>query len=195
MSYPGLNTKSKVHLYKTICLPTLLYGVDCLSASVNNFANIQSAQDNIMKYVCSLSKRYHHSNFLQVLGITGANTLLSEYNKSLFTRIFQNDSPTSNLCVYFIDLFVTQNILIPGTLVNRIVDMAISPAILMFQGGTNSSQSSSTADGLVDSLRFMLYNDNYIKPWSNEYSKLFNFLFQLAKSESLRPVSVGIELL
>ena len=72
-------------------------------------------------------------------------------------------------CVYFIDLFVTQNILIPGTLVNRIVDMGISPAGLIFPGCTNSSQSSSTADGLVDSLRFILHSDNYIKSRSNEY--------------------------
>jgi len=166
MSYPGLNTKSQVHLYKTICLATLLYGVDCLSTSVNNVANIQSTQGNIMKYVCGLIKRSHHSNFLQALGITGANTILIEYNKSLFTRIFLNDSPTRNLCVYFIDLFVTQNILILGKLVNRIVDMSISPLVLFSK---NSSQSSYTADDLVDSLRFMSYNDNYINPRSNEY--------------------------
>jgi len=97
------------------------------------------------------------------------NTLLSEYNKCLFTRIVLNDSPSRNLCVYFIDLFVTQNILIPGTLVNRIVDMSISAVSFIFPGVTNSSQSSYTADGLVDSLRVMLCNDNYIKPWSNEY--------------------------
>jgi len=48
-SYPGLNTKSKVHLYKTIYLPTLLYGVDYLSVSVNNVTKIQSTQGNIMK--------------------------------------------------------------------------------------------------------------------------------------------------
>ena len=72
-------------------------------------------------------------------------------------------------CVYFIDLFVTQNNLIPGTLVNRIVDMGISAASLILTGCTNSNQSSYTADGLINSLRFMLYNDNYIKPWSNEY--------------------------
>jgi len=65
---------------------------------------------------------------------------------------------------YCIDLFVTQNILVPGTLVNRIVDMGISPTSLIFPVCTNSSQSSYTADGLVDSLRFILYNDNYIKP-------------------------------
>jgi len=77
MSYPGLNTNSKFHLYKTICLPVLLYGVDCLSVSVNNVSKIQSAQGNITKYVCGLSKRSHHSNFLQALGITGVNTLLN----------------------------------------------------------------------------------------------------------------------
>ena len=89
MSYPGLNTKSKVHLYKTICLPTLLYGVDCLSVSVNNVPKIHSGQGYIMKYVCGLSKRSHHSNFLQALGITGANTILNEYNKSLFTQFLR----------------------------------------------------------------------------------------------------------
>ena len=36
---------------------------------------------------------------------------------------------------YFIKLFVTQNILIPGTLVNRIVDTGTSPARLIFPGG------------------------------------------------------------
>ena len=102
MSYPGLNTKSKVHLYKTIYLPTLLYGVDCLSVSVNNVPKIHSVQGNIMKYVCGLSKISHHSNFLQALGINGANTLLNEYTKSLFTSIFQNDSPTRNLlCIFY----------------------------------------------------------------------------------------------
>ena len=68
-------------------MPTLLYGVDCLTASVNIVAKIQSAQGNIMTYVCGLSKRSHHSNFLQALDITGANTLLNEYNKFLLFKI------------------------------------------------------------------------------------------------------------
>ena len=75
MSYQSLNRKGKVHLYKTICLPTLLYGVDCLSVSVNNVPKIHSGQGYIMKYVCGLSKRSHHSNFLRALGISHVNTL------------------------------------------------------------------------------------------------------------------------
>ena len=68
--------------------------------------------------------------------------------------------PTKKLCVYFIDLFVTQTILTPGTLVNRIVAMGSSPASPIFPVCTNSSQP--TDDGLIDSLRSMLYNYNYI---------------------------------
>ena len=30
MAYPGLNTLSKTHLYKTICKPTLMYGIESL---------------------------------------------------------------------------------------------------------------------------------------------------------------------
>jgi len=116
-----------------------------------------------MIYVCCLSKISHHSNFLQALGITDANTLLNEYNKFLFTLYLYLPF------IYILYLLVTQNILTPGTLVNRIVDMGISPASLIFPSCTNSSQSSYTADGVVDSLRFNIYNDNYTKPWSNEY--------------------------
>jgi len=47
--------------------------------------------------------------------------------------------------------------------------MSISPARLIFSGCTNSSQYLHTVDELIDPLRFMLDNDNYIKPWSSEY--------------------------
>ena len=36
MSYPVLNTLNKVNLFKSICRPTLMYGVDCLNLTKNN---------------------------------------------------------------------------------------------------------------------------------------------------------------
>ena len=56
--------------------------------------------------------------------------------------------------------------------------MGISPASLMLPGCMNSSQSSSTANGLVNSLRLMLYNDNYAKPnKSNKYILVIVLIF------------------
>ncbi len=168
MCYPGLKTESKVHLYKTTCLPTLMYGLDCISLTKRNIHDIQSAQGSVMKNVCGLSKRSHHSAFLQALNITNASDYLNDHVKSLFVRICSNNSITRDICMYFINLFVTQNIVFPGTLVNRIIDMGISPTSLLLSSHKKSSHEK-TSNGLIDSLSAMLYNDNYVKPWSNEY--------------------------
>ena len=58
--------------------------------------------------------------------------------------------------------------LIPGTIIDRIVGMGISPSSLL--SDKCSSHKYLPADGLVDSLRAMLLSDNYIKTWSNEYA-------------------------
>ena len=65
------------------------------------------------------------------------------------------------------NLFITKNFLVPGTLVTRIINMGISPSSI-FHSGIPKPTSTET-DGLVDSLRTLLFSDNYTKPWSNEY--------------------------
>ena len=44
MSFPGLNTNSKVHLYKTICQPTLSV-CDCLSLTKRNIEDVQATHN------------------------------------------------------------------------------------------------------------------------------------------------------
>ena len=168
MCYPGLNTVSKVHLYKTICQPTLMYGSECLAINDKCVNGMQSAQGSIMKQVCGLGKRSHHSALLQALDIPHASTYINDNVKSLFTRVCSTDSPTRDVCIHFINLFITESLIVPGTLIARIVKMGISPTSLLQCNNKRSSQTK-VNDGLVDSLSAILYNDNYIKPWSTEY--------------------------
>ena len=168
MSYPGLNTNSKVHLYKTICQPTLMYGLDCLSLTKRNIDDVQVTQGRIMKHVCGLGKRSRHSALLHALGISNAGNVISECTKSLFNRICSTDSPTRDLCFYFINLYVYKGILFPGTLVHRLVNLGVSPSSLVLSYSKSSSQYICD-NGLVDSLRVILFDGNYVKPWSNEY--------------------------
>ena len=75
-------------------------------------------------------------------------------------------------CLYFIDLFVTRNILITGTVISRIVHMTLYLLLVIYSGSTHSSHSSQhicTILMIMWNLRFMLYNENDIKPWSSEY--------------------------
>ncbi len=67
MKYPGLSTENKVYLYNTICRPTLLFASECLALSNKYVDNMQKAQGYIVKQVCGLSKRSHHSALLDAL--------------------------------------------------------------------------------------------------------------------------------
>jgi hypothetical protein len=57
--------------------------------------------------------------------------------------------------------------LIPGTLVQRIVSYGLSPTELLFNKPnllTNSHDS-----GVVDSLRYLVMHEQFLKPYSDEY--------------------------
>ena len=55
MCYPGLDTRSKVHLFKTLVSPTLMYGLECVNVTPADIVKAQNTQGAIMKYVCGLS--------------------------------------------------------------------------------------------------------------------------------------------
>ena len=168
MSYPGLNTDSKVNLYNTVISPTLMYGLECINLKSKDTARVQSTQGTIMKYVCGIGKRSHHTVLLQALGISNAENVIADRSKSLFSRICKNDSPTRDLCLYFTKLYIRDNVTIPGTLVSRLIANGVSPtSILCGTGGVRACEP--PADGVVDSLSSILFHENYIKPWSNEY--------------------------
>lgn len=167
MCYPGLSTEGKVHLYKTVCLPSLMYGLEYVALCNKNLKDVQSAQGSVLKNVCGLRKRSHHNSFLKALSIEHASSYINESTKSLFTNICLTSSSTRNLCIYFMNIFITKNFLVPGTLVTRIINMGISPSSIFYSG--IHKPTSTETDGLLDSLRTLLFSDNYTKPWSNEY--------------------------
>ena len=115
-----------------------------------------------------LGKRSRQSALLQALDIPHASAYINDNVKSLFTHVCSTDSPTRDVCIHFINLFITESLILPGTLIARIVNMGISPTSLLQCNNKRSSQTKVT-DGLVDSLSAILYNDNYIEPWSTEY--------------------------
>ena len=145
-----------------------MYGADCLALTAKCIDRMQSTQGCVMKQVCGLSKRSHHSAVLQALTIRSSRDLINASTKSLFSRICRTDSPTRDICVYFMNLYITDNIIIPGSLIDRIVKSGTSPtSILLSKNVTETVHASS--DGLVDSLNSLLFDENYLKPWSNEY--------------------------
>jgi hypothetical protein len=168
MCYPGLNTVSKVHLFKSICLPTLTYGINSININDKNIRQLESTQGGIIKQVCGLTKQSHHSKLLSALDVDKVKTGIDNSTLSLFNRLCSVMSPTRSLCVFMLSQYVTTRSITPGSLVGRIVKMGVCPASVMVNT-RKSSHDRKDSDGVVDSLRSLLLHENYVKPWSTEY--------------------------
>ena len=62
MAYPGAHTSIKKYLWKTICLPTLLYGMECINISKNELTRLERTQGNHIKQCLGLGKTVHSTN-------------------------------------------------------------------------------------------------------------------------------------
>jgi hypothetical protein len=167
MCYPGLASDTKAYLYKTICQPTLLYGLDYLPVSDGLIRKMDSTQGSIMKRVCGLAKRSHHSRLIRALGIENTTLMLTKITASLYYRIFQVNCPTRDLCIYDLSQYICGGQIVPGTIIDRVIKYGLCPVKCAFE--KYMPNSCYEPDGVVDSLRHLLYHDNYIKPWSSEY--------------------------
>ena len=153
MRYPGLSSSTKSHLFRSVCQPTLMYGVECLNVTSKNINDLNSAQGSVIKHVCGLSKRARHSALMQALDVTSAADYVKKSTISLYNRT----------CA--INIFMSDNVRIPGTLVDRVLGLGACPLSIYNKYTPIQSKKS----GLVDSIRAMLLTENFIKPWSDEY--------------------------
>jgi len=86
--YPGLNNNSKSHLYSSICLPTLTYGIQCVSLSSPDKLTRISAQGGILKQMCGISKGSRHINLQRAMNWHNVSTMIGNYTKSVFKRVY-----------------------------------------------------------------------------------------------------------
>ena len=112
-----------------------------------------------MKQSLGFSKRSHSSVLFNALGIRKASQGVTEINASLLKRIMCVSTPVQDLNIYFLSLYLSRNVLIPGTLVQRLVSFNLSPIFCAF----NSLKLPGAAEcGVADSLRHLLQHSNFI---------------------------------
>ena len=87
---------------------------------------------------------------------------------SLYSRIFKVESPARRLMQHLLSRFICYGETVPGTLLDRVVSMGESPIKRAFNY-KHVPQSSATNDGLVDSIRHLLFTDNFNRPYSHEH--------------------------
>ena len=65
----GLNAHTKSYLWKSMCLPTLVYGCECIALGKCGKSDLDSCQGSLIKQTMGIGKRSHHSHLLNALKI------------------------------------------------------------------------------------------------------------------------------
>ena len=129
---------------------------------------MNSTQGCIIKQLCGLGKRSHHTNLLRAINLDNVSSAISNNTKSVFKRVCINESPTKNLCLRLLSEYMYNGSRIPGTIVDRILKLGYSPVDVLLSNVCDRHDYV-IDNGVVDSLRTVLFNENFIKPWSDEY--------------------------
>ena len=168
--YPGLSTDVKAHLYKIIGLPSLLYGIESVSLNQTHMKSLECAQSNTVKNIMGFNKRSHHSNLLHAVRIDKVETSVIRGILSLWYRIYQVDNSARALSNAMLRDYVNSRHLIPGTLIHRVVEAGFSPIkSLSIKQQFTAHRANNIHDGIVDSLRHLVYHENFVKPYSEEH--------------------------
>ena len=124
---------------------------------------LDTTQGNLVKQSMGISKRVHTTELLKSLNIPRPETL-SLYNTC---RIFHVKTPLFDLTSHSLSEYLLHNTIIPGTIVSDILCMGISPVSCAFN--KHQSISSHVSNGHIDTIRALIYNENFIKPYSDEH--------------------------
>ena len=69
MGYPGCSASIKSYLWKTMCQPVLLYGLECFNLPGRCLKDLETCQGNLVKQSLGFSKRSRTSFTLQAMNV------------------------------------------------------------------------------------------------------------------------------
>ena len=110
-----------------MCQPVLLYGLECLELSTSCMKKLVTTQGNLLKQALGVHKYAKSSPLLQAIDVKSIESCIRQQSATLARRIMSVESPVQSQLQYYISLYLHNGSLIPGTLVNRLVQFELSP--------------------------------------------------------------------
>ena len=158
----GLDVKTSTYIWSVICQSILSYGCEAVSLSDKNIYDIDKLQGNLVKCFTGIGKTYRTTPLLKSLRIKKLSNIIYNQNINLLRNIFNCHSAVRNLNIYFMN----NDIDVRGTLFNRVKNVCNSfnvdfPQCVFIESDLREvfhPFPKSGEDGLVDSLRQLLYS-------------------------------------
>ena len=147
-----------------------MYGMECIYLKKSEIDHCKSVQGSIIKKITGFVKRSHHSYLLQALHIPPFNELLCKNTISLCKRLVTINCYARDLHSRILASYLLTGKRTKGTLVDRVVATGHSPVSILFNGPSDYKFSHNSLDnGVVDSLRYLIHHENFLKPWRSDY--------------------------
>ena len=144
-SSPGLATEVKVHFWKTIGF-------------------------SMIKRIVGFPKRSHHTGLLRAVKNDDVMPSVTYNILSLWWRLFKVDNPARKIQIKLMKQFYNGYVLISGTILQRVVSAGFLPIKSLFTKQLYfNTEINSPRDGVVDSIRYLICNGNFKKPYSEEH--------------------------
>ena len=127
--------------------------------------SFECAQSNIVNIIMGFNKRSHYSNLLHADRIDKVETSVIRGILALWYRIYQVDNPARVLSnAMLCDIcYINSRHLIPSTLIHRVVEEGFSPMkCLSIMQQFTAHRANNIQDGIVDSLRHLVYHENFV---------------------------------
>ena len=163
MLNPGLQPSVKSYLWGSVCRPALVYGCESVALSPRELKELESTQGTLIKRCLHIGKRSHHTPLLSALNIPSLERSIATYACRLYNSVMQIPSPCRDLYVCLAARYLANRQLVPGTLPDRLK----AKGLTLFNP-VMPLEPPSDDNGLVDSLRTILSNENFLKPYSDE---------------------------
>ena len=169
VSHCRLGQIDKTYFWKSVGLPSLLYNLESTSIPDICTRQVENTQSSTIKRLLSFPVRSHHTNVLRALNLSKVQSRIDKATLSLWYCIFQVDSQTILLCAKLLSDFILYNYSVPVTLIDRIIKMKLSPVKCLFRRMIPNAIEEAHHDGVVESLRYLILHENFIKPYSSEH--------------------------
>ena len=168
-SYPGgLATDVKLHLWKTMGQPVLTSGLETIPLSGKHLNTLESIQGSILKKILGFPKRSHHSRLVLACNTKPMSHIIKQNTLSLWQRIFRVDSPARTLCAQRLAKYILTGCYTPNTLIARVLRCNVPLVKCLFQADRDACHTQ--RDGVVDSIRYLIMNEQFLKPYSDEHT-------------------------
>ena len=169
MCYGGLNTSAKSYLWTSMCAPSLTYNCEAINLRSTDITSMEKFQGGCVNQMMCVGKRSHHSNLVCAMDIPSVKHLIMNKALSLYNNLFLVDSPLRDINMVFLNEFCLNNRLYSGTLINNLVNNGFSPVKCAYIKGKDITRHGCVTAGVVDSIRTLIYSENYVKPLYEEY--------------------------